>query len=69
MKIEIKSKEVESSAQYLLLNRHIKIPHLLCLCIFKISVIYLKELTVIIEIKKLLDDYFIKFVNRDMCLW
>jgi hypothetical protein len=48
----MKSKEIQPIVEYLLLNRHNNIPHLFFLCIFGISVIYLKELTVMIERKK-----------------
>jgi hypothetical protein len=62
LKMGMKSKEIQPIVKYLLSHRH-NIPHLFLLCISKKSVIYLKQLTIMIQKEKLLDDYFIILVN------
>jgi len=68
LNIGMTTKEISPIVQYLLSNRK-KLPYLFLLCIFEISVIFLKKINAMIERQQLLNDYFIKFVNRDMYLW
>jgi hypothetical protein len=63
IKIGIKAKEIIPTCEYVLSKKHHNMPYLVLLCIFKCTT-YIKELTV-----KLLDDYLIKIVNRDMYVW
>ncbi len=65
LKMGMKSKEIQPIIKYLLSHRH-NIPHLFLLCISEKSVIYLKQLTIMIQKEKLLDDYFIKLVSCDI---
>ncbi|CAF3845704.1 unnamed protein product, partial [Rotaria sp. Silwood1] len=69
LNIGMKSKEIEPIVEHVLLNRSSKTHYLFFLCVFDISVMHLKRLTVILEERNLLNDYLIKFVNRDMYLW
>jgi hypothetical protein len=66
--IGITTNEIPTIVQYLLSNRR-DLPYLFILCIFEISIIFLKKINAMIERQQLLNDHFIKFVNRDMYLW
>ncbi len=69
LNITIHRKEIEHIVRYLLSKKNHQTCHLFLLCITQIPKICLRELTMLIKYEKLLDDYFIKFVNRDLYLW
>jgi len=62
-------KEIVQVIQYLLSQMDHKTRHLVFLCILNIPKICLRELNILIKREKLLDDYFIKYVNHDLYLW
>jgi hypothetical protein len=43
--------------------------HLFFLCLLKIPKTYLRKLNMLIQSENLLDDYYIKLINRDLYLW
>ena len=69
LKIGMKREEVHQLVQFLLSKNNLKTRHLFYLCISEIAKRFLKELNVLIKSKHLLEDYYIKFVNRDLHLW
>jgi len=69
LKIGVCRKEIEQIVRYLFTNNNNKTCHLFFLCISQIPKICLREINMLIKYEKLLDDYFIKFVNRDLYLW
>ncbi|CAF4115220.1 unnamed protein product, partial [Rotaria sp. Silwood2] len=62
-------KEIGQITKYLLLKTNQNTQNLFLLCISEIPKICLKELKFLIKSENLLDDYFIKFINRDLYLW
>ncbi len=68
LKIGTTSKEIEPIVHYVLFNRH-NMLHLYFLCLFEVSVMYVKKLIELFEKQKLLDDYFITCINRNLYLW
>ena len=69
LKTGIYRKEIEQIIRFLLLKTNTKTRHLFFLCLSNIPKVCLRELNVLIKRENLLDDYFIKFVNRDLYLW
>ncbi|CAF3334409.1 unnamed protein product [Rotaria socialis] len=57
--------------EFVIIARHFvsKMPHLFYLCITDLSKTYSQKLNILIKAENLLDDYFIKFVDRDFYLW
>jgi len=68
-KTGIQRTEIVQIMRYLLPKNNKKSRHLFFLCISEIPKICLREINMLIKCEKLLDDYFIKFVNRDLYLW
>ncbi len=68
LKIRTKHKEILPVIEHLLLYKN-NLSNLFCLCIFEISTACVKSLDLTIKAKKLLDDYLIKLVDRDLYLW
>ncbi len=68
-KIEMNKKEIEQILRFLFTNRNDKLRRLFFLCISGTPKRYLSELNMLIKSEHLLDDYFIKFINRDLYLW
>ncbi|CAF4438126.1 unnamed protein product [Rotaria sp. Silwood2] len=69
LKTRVDRKEIEQIVSFLLSKTNKKTQHLFFLCILEIPKICLKELKFLIKIENLLNDYFIKFINRDLYLW
>ncbi len=64
----MKTEEINQIDPFLLSNNNTEIHLLFFLCICEISERCLKELNMLIKSDNLLDDYYIKFVNRDSYL-
>jgi hypothetical protein len=62
-------KEIEQIVQYVLTKIDNQTPHLYFICMSKVPKRCLREIDRLIKREKLLDDYFIKFVNYDLYLW
>jgi len=69
LKTGMNRKEIEQIIRYLFRKANNKARHLVFLCISETPKICLKELNVLIKAENLLDDYFIKFIKRDLYLW
>jgi hypothetical protein len=65
----MKKEEIHEIVRFLLSKTTTQTQHLFFLCISEIPKRCLKELNMLIKLENLLDDYFIKFVNRDLYLW
>jgi len=68
-KTGMKRREIVQIIRYLLSKTNNQTRHLFFLCISRIPKICLRELNMLIKFEKLLVDYFIKFINRDLYLW
>jgi hypothetical protein len=69
LKIRMNKKTIEQIIRFLFTNMSNKSRHLFFLCISRTPKRYLQKLNMLIKSKHLLDNYFIKFVNRDLYLW
>ncbi|CAF1261998.1 unnamed protein product [Rotaria sordida] len=70
LKTGIYRKEFKEIIRYILSkNNNNNTRHLYLLCITEIPKICLTEMDVLIEVEHLLDQYFIKYINRDLYLW
>ncbi|CAF3675670.1 unnamed protein product [Rotaria sp. Silwood1] len=69
LKTRMKRKEIGLITKYLVLKTNKRAQHLFSLCISEVPKICLKELKILIQSENLLNDYFIRFINRDLHLW
>ncbi|CAF4786954.1 unnamed protein product [Rotaria sp. Silwood1] len=69
LKTGIYRKEFKEIIQYILSKNNNNTCHLCLLCITEIPKICLTEMDVLIEVEHLLNQYFIKYINRDLYLW
>ncbi|CAF5028218.1 unnamed protein product, partial [Rotaria sp. Silwood1] len=69
LKTSMNRKEINQIIRYLLSKTNNKTQHLFFLCISKTPKICLKELNILIKSENLLNDYFMKFINRDLYVW
>ncbi|CAF1523883.1 unnamed protein product [Rotaria sp. Silwood1] len=69
LKARMERKEIGQIIQFLLSNAYNKTRNLCYLCILKAPKICLKETKILIESKNLLNDYSIKYIDRDVHLW
>jgi hypothetical protein len=69
LKTGINRKEIQQIIRFLLLKTKNQTSHLVFLCISHIPKICLRELNRLIKFENLLDEYFIKFINRHLYLW
>jgi hypothetical protein len=69
LKTGMKKEEIHQIVRFLLTKTNPATRHLFFLCIAEIPKRCLKELNLLIKSKNLLDDYYMKFVNRDLYLW
>jgi hypothetical protein len=69
LKIGMKKEEIHQIVRFLISKTNDKTRHLYFLRISRIPKRCLKELNLLIKSENLLDDYYIKFVNRDLYLW
>ncbi len=69
LKIRINKKEIQQIIRFLFSKTNNQPPHLVFLCILQIPKRCLRELNMLIKSEHLLDDYFIKFINRNLYLW
>ncbi|CAF5084069.1 unnamed protein product [Rotaria sp. Silwood1] len=69
LKTRMNRKEIRQITKYLLSKTNDKTQHLFFLCISQIPKVCLKELNILIKSENLLDNYLIKFINRDLYLW
>jgi hypothetical protein len=69
LKTGMDRKEMGEIMRYLLTKKNYQTPQLVFLCISGTPKICLKELTRLIKLEHLLDQYWMKFVNRDLYLW
>ncbi|CAF0884673.1 unnamed protein product [Rotaria sordida] len=69
LKTGINYKEIRQIKRYLLSKINNKTRHLFFLCVSGVPKICLKELNVLIKSENLLNDYCIRFINRDLYLW
>ncbi|CAF4984237.1 unnamed protein product [Rotaria sp. Silwood1] len=69
LKIRINKKEINQIIRYLFSKTTNKIRRLFFLCISQISKVCLRELNFLIKSENLLNDYSIKYINRDLYLW
>ncbi|CAF4003842.1 unnamed protein product [Rotaria sp. Silwood1] len=68
-KTGINYKEIRQIKRYLLSKINNKTEHLFFLCVSGVPKICLKELNALIKSENLLNDYCIRFINRDLYLW
>jgi len=68
-KTRINEEEMGQTIRFLLSRNDYKKRRLFFLCISEIPKKCLKELNRVFKSKKILDDYLIKFINRDLYLW
>ncbi|CAF5016043.1 unnamed protein product, partial [Rotaria sp. Silwood1] len=68
LKTRMNRKEIRQITKYLLSKTNDKTQHLFFLCISQIPKVCLKELNILIKSENLLDNYLIKFINRDLYL-
>jgi hypothetical protein len=68
-KTRINEEEMGETIRFLLSRNDHKKRRLFFLCISEIPKKCLKELNRVFKSKNILDDYFIKFINRDLYLW
>ncbi|CAF4187706.1 unnamed protein product [Rotaria sordida] len=69
LKTEMMRKDIELIIRFLFSKNNHQTHYLYYLCILEIPKIYLKKLNMLIKSENLLDDYSIKFINRDLYLW
>jgi hypothetical protein len=69
LKIGLKKKERNQIVRFLLSKTNPTTCDLFFLCMSEIPKRYLKDLNMLIKLENLLDDYYMKFVNRDLHLW
>jgi len=69
LKSEMYRKELIEITRYLLSKDNLKTNHLFFLCITQTRKIFLQKLIMLIKTEKLLESYFIKFINKDLFLW
>jgi len=69
LKIRIDKKEIQQIIRLLFSKTNNQPQHLVFLCISQIPKRCLRELNMLIKSEHLLDDYFIKFINRNLYLW
>ncbi|CAF3800333.1 unnamed protein product [Rotaria sp. Silwood1] len=69
LKIRINKKEINQIIRYLFSKNTDKIRRLFFLCISQIPKVCLPELDFLIKSENLLNDYSIKYINRDLYLW
>jgi hypothetical protein len=69
LKIGINKKEIQQIIRLLFSKTNNQPQHLVFLCISQIPKRCLRELNILIKSEHLLDDYFIKFINRNLYLW
>jgi hypothetical protein len=69
LKTRILRKQIGEMIKYLLTNRYTEARHLFFLCITQTPKVCLREVKMLIESEKLLDDYFIKIIFHDLYLW
>jgi len=68
LKIGMKKEEIHQIVRLLMSKNNTQTRHLFLLCISEIPKQCLEELNILIQSEKLLDNYYIKFVNRDLYL-
>jgi hypothetical protein len=69
LKIRIDKKEIQQIIRFLFSKTNNQPRHLVFLCILQIPKRCLQELNMLIKSEHLLDNYFIKFINRNLYLW
>ncbi len=69
LKTGIKKEEINEIVRFILTNNNTQTGDLFFLCISEIPKRCLKELNMLIKSENLIDNYLIKFVNRDLHLW
>jgi hypothetical protein len=69
LKIGMKKEEINEIVRFLLSKTNHQTRHLFFLCISEIPKRCLKELNMLIQSHNLLENYSMKFVNRDLFLW
>ncbi|CAF3379622.1 unnamed protein product [Rotaria socialis] len=67
--VEVNTKELEPTIEYLIENKYGSVHGLLFLCIAGIYECDFYKLTAFIQSKKFIHDDCVKFVNQDLCLW
>jgi hypothetical protein len=69
LKIGMKKKETNEIVRFILSNNNIHAGPLSFLCMSQVPKRCFKELNMLIKLENLVDDYSIKFVERDLYLW
>ncbi|CAF1506325.1 unnamed protein product [Rotaria sordida] len=62
-------KEIGNIIRFLITKPNNKIQNLFFICISETPKICLREINLLIKLENLLNDYFIKYINRDLYLW
>ncbi|CAF1276471.1 unnamed protein product [Rotaria sordida] len=62
-------KEMGNIIRFLITKPNDIIQNLFFLCISETPKICLREINMLIKLENLVNDYFIKYVNRDLYLW
>ncbi|CAF1667454.1 unnamed protein product [Rotaria magnacalcarata] len=69
LKAQMERKEIGQIIRFLLSKTHNRTRNLFYLCILEVPKVCLTETKVLIESKNLLNDYSIKYIDRDLHLW
>ncbi|CAF3926627.1 unnamed protein product [Rotaria sp. Silwood1] len=69
MKIGMKKKETNEIVRFILSNNNIQTGPLTFLCMSRLPKRCLKEINILIKSENLVNDYCIKYVDRDLYLW